>query len=880
MIGVLFAFVIRPLLWLRYRITVRGLKDVAARGRSGILFLPNHPALLDPVIVQAVLRRRFRPRALADRNQIDRPVVRTLARKMRILDMPDPARDGAAARELIDQAVARCVEALKAGDNLILYPSGHSYRSRYEDLRGNTAVETILKHLPDVRIVLVRTRGMWGSGFSWAGGQAPAMGRVLRRGVRSILLSGLLFTPRRRVTIDLHEPDDLPRAADRETLNGFIEAFYNEDAPPNTFVPFTPWDRGGVREMPEPQLALGAAQADGVPDATRQIVTDMLLELTGRAEVADGQHLARDLGLDSLARADLIVWIEKEFGFPQGDPDSLQTVADVLLAACGESIGSQITQLKPIPPKWQAWRREHRRVSIPAGESLCEAFLNVARATPKKPVIADQTSGAKTYRDVLIGIFALRQTIGALPGDRVGIMMPASVGASVVYMAALFAGKTPVMVNWTVGRRNMVHCLDLVGVEAVLTAEALVSKLTSQGADFTGLTERFVYLEDVGKARTTGRKIAALLKARFAPGRLLAGLDISPADTAVILFTSGAESLPKAVPLTHANLGANLEDVANAVRLGIDDCMMSILPPFHSFGLTVGVLAPLLGAFSAVYYPNPTDAPMLVRLIDAYKASLIIGTPTFLAGIVRAAGAGQMQSLRWAVTGGEKCPERTYQALEAQCPDMLVIEGYGVTECSPLVSVNDPEAPKRGTIGKVLGSLDYAIVDPDTASRRMGRGAAGMLLLRGPSVFDGYLRHDGPSPFVDFEGTSWYRTGDLVREDDDGVLTFTGRLKRFVKLGGEMISLPAVEAVLVEHHASDDDEGPVLAVEATPSEEHPELVLFTTLDLTREQVNDEIRDAGLSALHNIRRIVRVEEIPVLGTGKTNYRALKQQLDDS
>jgi len=880
MIGFLLRFVVRPLLWLRYRITVRGLKDVAARGRKGILFLPNHPALIDPIILQVVLRKPFRPRALADETQISRPVIGTLARRTGVLVMPDPARQGAAARDVIDQVIARCVDALRAGDNLILYPSGHAYRSRHEDLRGNTAVETILRQLPDVRVVLIRTRGLWGSAFSWAGGQAPAVGRVLRRGLWCLLASGILFMPRRRVTIELHEPTDLPRDAGRERLNGFLEAFYNDDAPPNTVVPLTPWRGVSPRQMPEPQLAVPAADAADVPQTTRKIVTDYLSELTGRTGLNDAQHLARDLGLDSLGRADLIVWIEQEFGFAQADADSLQTVADVMLAACGESVGSRISELKPVPAKWQAWRTEHRRVSVPRGETLCEVFLRQALARPRKPIIADQRSGVKTYRDVLTGIAALRGHIAALPGRRVGIMLPASVGASVVYMAVLFAGKTPVMVNWTVGRRNVVHGLDLAGVEAVLTAKALVDRLAEQGMDLTALADRLVYLEDVGRSLTVFQKLAAALKARFAPRSLMDGLRVAPSDTAAILFTSGSESLPKAVPLTHRNIGANLRDVCETVWLGVDDCMMSILPPFHSFGLTVGLLAPLCGAFPAAYHPNPTEGPMLARLIDAYRASLIIGTPTFLAGIVRAAGPGQMQSLRWAVTGGEKCPPRTYEAIEAQCPDTLVIEGYGVTECSPLVSVNDPEAPKSGTIGKVLGSLDYAIVDPETLAGRVEPGKPGMLLVRGPSVFDGYLHYDGPSPFVEFEGRQWYRTGDLVWADADDVLTFSGRLKRFVKLGGEMISLPAVEAVLAEACALDGDEGPVLAVEATDDQEHPELVLFTTLGLTREEVNDRIRAAGLSALHNIRRIVRVQEIPVLGTGKTNYRVLKDRLNET
>ena len=272
---------------------------------------------------------------------------------------------------------------------------------------------------------------------------------------------------------------------------------------------------------------------------------------------------------------------------------------------------------------------------------------------------------------------------------------------------------------------------------------------------------------------------------------------------------------------------------------------------------------------------------MLVRIAEAYKATLLIGTPTFLSGMVRASTAGQMASLRLAVAGGEKCPPRVYEALSAACPGLTVLEGYGVTETSPIISVNDPADPRPGTIGKVLASFEHAIVDVDTGEGSEP-GRPGMLLVRGPSVFGGYLHYEGESPFVEFDGKPWYRTGDLVREEPDGVLVFSGRLKRFVKLGGEMISLPAVEEVLAERYAAeaDEQEGPVLAVEATPNEESPELVLFTTQRLEREEVNACIREAGLSALHNIRKVVQVEEIPVLGTGKTNYRELKAQLEES
>ena len=267
---------------------------------------------------------------------------------------------------------------------------------------------------------------------------------------------------------------------------------------------------------------------------------------------------------------------------------------------------------------------------------------------------------------------------------------------------------------------------------------------------------------------------------------------------------------------------------------------------------------------------------MLARLIEAYRTTLLVGTPTFLNGILRGVAGRELDSLRVVITGAEKCPESTFALIRSRWPDLKVIEGYGITECSPVVSANDENAPQPGTIGKVLPSVEYVLLDVATG-QRVAPGGTGLLLVRGPSIFSGYLNYEGDSPFVEFEGRSWYRTGDLVSERTDGVLVFAGRLKRFIKLGGEMISLPAIEEALARHYVLPTDEEPVIAVEATAAELNPELVLFTIRDLDRESVNNRIRESGLSPLHNIRLIRKIEKIPVLGTGKTDYRALKALL---
>lgn len=865
---------VRGLLRLRYRIRVTGLEAVVARGTRGILFLPNHPALIDPLIVVSELHRRFRPRPLADKDQIDRPVMRSLARLIGTLPLPDPAVYGHRSHGEVEQAIGGCIAALKRGENVLIYPAGRIQRQRTTDLAGNSAVETILREAPEIRVVLVRTTGLWGSAFGRASGHAPRLGALAPRLIGALLANGLFFGPRRAVSLDLAEPEDLPRRADRITLNRALEAFYNREASPNTYVPYTVWERGGIRTLPEPEESRGDDRLlEDIPAATRDLVMRHLEEVSGRRRISPGDHLSRDLGLDSLALVDLAMWVEHEFGFQVGDGGGMERVSDLLLAARGQFASTVPVELKPVPPAWFESRRETGRAAIPPGTTILECLIERIRQDPGRVILADQAGGVRTYRDVVTGALALKPAIAALEGDYVGIMLPASPAAGVLYVATLAAGKIPVMVNWTMGVRNLTHSLDLLGVRHVLTAGPLVQRVESQAGDLGGLKERFVLVEALARQLGWRGKAVALVRARFGWDRAL-----RPSrrhETAVVLFTSGSEALPKAVPLTHANLLANLRDLCQVSDFRGDDRLIGMLPPFHSFGIAITTILPLLGGVPVVYHPNPTEGVMLARLIEAYRVTLLAGTPTFLNGILRGVRARELDSLRAAISGAEKCPEAVYDLVRRLWPHLALIEGYGITECSPVVSVNDFAAPRPGTIGRVLPSVEYALADVEGGGRAP-RGQPGLLLVRGPSIFGGYLNYEGPSPFVEFEGRLWYRTGDLVIESEDGILTFAGRLKRFVKLGGEMISLPAIEEVLNRRYARASDEGPVLAVEATPVELNPELVLFTVRPLDREEVNRTLRESGLSGLHNIRTVVPLDAIPVLGTGKTDYRALKER----
>jgi long-chain-fatty-acid--[acyl-carrier-protein] ligase len=867
--GSFFIGLARCVLRLRYRIRTTGLEPVAARGSRGILFLPNHPALIDPVIVITELYARFAPASLADRDRISKPLLSWVTRKFGARPMPDPGRHGEASRKAVEQALQECAQLLREGGNLVLYPGGHLMASRFEELGGNSAVETILKLAPETRVVLVRTRGLWGSRFSRAQGR-PEFMNVLVSGVRTVLANLLFFTPRRQVTVEAQEPLDLPRAAGREAMNRRLEAFYNEAALPALHVPYTFWEAGGIRPLPEPPEVHLSGEPGEVPADVRELVLAQLERMAGRSGFKDGAELARDLGMDSLMRLELQFWIEREFAHPVSDPESLHTVGDVMLAACGMAIDAGGAPLKPVPSPWFA--ENQLPVMIPAGNSIPEVFLAQAARNPDRVAVADQMGGVRTYRDLVTAVFALKPTIEAFEGQYVGIMLPATAGSAALYLAVSFAGKVPVMVNWSTGVRNMVHGLDLLGVRQVLTSAKVIDRIQSQGMDLGELSDRLLPLERVAAGIGKGAKLKAWLKSRVSWRELRRPVP----ETAVVLFTSGSENVPKAVPLTHGNILSNCRDLLQDYHFVEGERILGLLPPFHSFGLCCTMIFPLCAGMKAVYYPVPTDGGILARHIEAYGVTMLVGTPTFLNGIVRAARDPELRSLRWVITGAEKCPDALFATVAVRWPGMRILEGYGITECSPVVSGNREECPVRGTVGKPLASLSVAVVDLEERER-VPAGATGMLLLRGPSVFGGYLGYEGAQPFATLEGQSWYRTGDLVREDPDGNLVFIGRLKRFVKMGGEMVSLPAVEEALLARFGLPEDEEPCLAVEALETDTRVELVLFTTRPVTREAANDAIRAAGFSPIHNVRAVRQLEQIPLLGTGKTDYRALKAML---
>ncbi|MFQ3593170.1 MAG: AMP-binding protein, partial [Gemmataceae bacterium] len=505
-------------------------------------------------------------------------------------------------------------------------------------------------------------------------------------------------------------------------------------------------------------------------------------------------------------------------------------------------------------------------------DTIAAAFVERALQTPQEIAVADDRSGVLTYEKMLVGSLLMARRFRALPGDALGVLLPAAAACDITLQGLYLAGKLPVLLNWTTGPANLAHAAKLMKLDCTITSRAVIDRL--------GLTlpeTRFIYLEDIGKEISIWEKLSTLLRVRWMPGSVRAMVpQPAPDSPAVVLFTSGSEKAPKAVPLTHRNLITNQRDALKVFGVDRRNSMLGFLPAFHSFGMSITGLFPLLSGFRVVRHPDPTDAAALARKVGLFQTTILVGTPTFVNYILDRAEPGELASLRLVVVGAEKCPQAVFDKMKLAAPEAIITEGYGITECSPTVSVNPPNAVRPGTVGKPFPSVKLKHIDLDT-EQELGPNQMGMLLVGGPTVFPGYIGSDAPQPFKQIDGERWYVTGDLAELTDEGYIRFRGRLKRFIKVGGEMVSLPALEEPLARMYPPTKD-GPRVAVEGVELEGGGRrIVLFTTEDITVNQANDILLKEGFHGVMRLDEVRKIDAIPVLGTGKTDYKILRAKI---
>lgn len=883
LLRILFAWFLRRILWLRYR--VRILNREAMEGIEGpVLILPNHPGYIDPPIVLSHLYHPLKPRPMFFEDNFRNPVLYPIMVMLEGIRVPDTDKASAESRQRAEQAVRQLIDGLKAGGRYILWPSGRLTRDGTERLGAARTLATVLAEVPNLTLILVRTRGVYGSRFSTAyTGRLPNM---IQRGLEGglLLLANLIFfAPRRNVTLTLERiPRDRVPLGTKEAVNRWFEAWYNADTPREkpTFVPYHFLFGPRTYEFPPPDL-LADVDLSRVAPKIRQEINQLLIERLAQRgvnltpEQLKPEKLLEELGLDSLDRMELTLQIERQYGF-----SSEQTPLNIgQLYALAAGLNERKGDIKPPPPEWFREPVSDEQLTV-YGTTVAEALIRRVQANPRDPALADDLAGVLTYERLLVGALIMRDQLGRLPGASVGIMLPASVACDVAFLGLHLAGKLPTMINWTTGPANMAHACAVMNLSHVVTSHTFIDRAgLAPIVRSDGKPVEYVYLEDVRKRVGTFGKLAKLLQVRFGSNRILRNLPpTQPEQPAVVLFTSGSEKAPKAVPLTHANLFTVMHAGIPVIGFTRKDAILGFLPAFHSFGMSVTGLMPILGGMKMVHHPDPTDAGGLVRKIAAYRPTILAGTPTFISYILDRAereAEPPLKSLRMILVGAEKCPEALIERCAKVVPGVEVLEGYGITECSPVVSVNPPGKNKPGTMGPPLPGVSVCVVDLDTYEP-LPPGQRGMILVGGPTIFNGYLGHDGPPPFVERDGKRWYVTGDLGILDTDGYIQFAGRLKRFLKAGGEMISLPALEEPFAAKFPPTKD-GPRVAVEGIETESGRRIVLFTTEPITLSEANALLQSAGFHGVMRLDEVRRVDAIPVLGTGKTDYKQLRAQI---
>ncbi len=498
-------------------------------------------------------------------------------------------------------------------------------------------------------------------------------------------------------------------------------------------------------------------------------------------------------------------------------------------------------------------------------ETIFDALIAAREKYGDKEILEDQDRKPLTYTGLIRAAFVLGRKIADMtaPGERVGILLPSSMGVVVTYYGLHAHGRVPVMLNFTSGEANIKAAIKASGLKKILTAKRFVTqaKLDDLLDDLATVAE-IVWLDDVRKTIGLPDKVYGLM-AGLMPKRFRVKTD--PSSPGVVLFTSGSFGAPKGVVLSQWNLVANCRQVAQHIDLDPDWIVLNPLPTFHCFGLTGGVLLPILNGMKAFQYPSPLHAKQIVELIHEIKASLLFATDTFLNQWARVAGPDDFASLQFVVAGAEKVKDETYHLYNTKFHGLKLLEGYGATEAAPVVAVNHPDRNRPGTVGQMLPGMEWRI-DPVDGIQEGGR-----LFLRGPNVMRGYLSADDPQSIEPLAG-GWHDTGDIVDIDKDGYVAILGRVKRFAKIGGEMVSLTAVEGLASA--VWPDSRHAVVSI--PDSRKGEKLVLFTDRnDADVARLAEWARSHGAPELAVPKKIMRVAEVPVLGTGKTDYVAIQR-----
>jgi len=491
-------------------------------------------------------------------------------------------------------------------------------------------------------------------------------------------------------------------------------------------------------------------------------------------------------------------------------------------------------------------------------------FIDVAKQFGNKLAIHDfSTNKELTYKKSLIATLILSRVFKKMEKGFIGIMLPTSAGCILTKTSVLMSGRVPVMINYSTGaEQNAKYAQQKCDFKTIITSKVFLEKIECPYID------GMIYIEDIMASLSTVQKLRAALTSALPPSmikRFVHGGDED--DTAVILFTSGSEKDPKAVQLTHKNIFSNILSVSPIFKFRSEDVFVCSLPFFHVFGLTVTMWVPLYHGMKLLTYANPLDSKKICEIVRENKATFMVGTPSFFWGYLRKSKKGDFDSLRIALSGADKCPDSLREGFMKK-HGIIVYEGYGATECSPVISANTPDDNCPGSVGKPIPDIQVRIENYETGEES-APGEDGRILVKGGNVMKGY--------FNDFEQTSlhirrgWYDTGDMGNIDKNGYLWHVGRLKRFVKVGGEMVSLVKIEDILEKHLP---EETHCCVVEIPDAIKGARIVAVVTTSLDERSVLKQMAKQ-LPAIALPKIFLVWETLPKMGNGKIDFRIISE-----
>lgn len=494
---------------------------------------------------------------------------------------------------------------------------------------------------------------------------------------------------------------------------------------------------------------------------------------------------------------------------------------------------------------------------------LHHQFIKTAQENKEKIAIKDKMTGATVpYARALIGSLILAKKFSKYEDKYIGIMIPNTAGVMLAAIGTLMSGKIPVMINYSTGAaENSMYAQKKCGFNTIITSKALLEKIKCP------LIDGMICIEDIMKKVTTSNKIIAALKSKMPSGIIIKSLPkVTEEDTACVLFTSGSERDPKAVQLSHKNIGSNVEDVIDVLHLKKDDVIFSVLPLFHVFGQQTNFWLPLTLGMTAVTYANPLEYKTIPKIMKKEGCTMIAATPIFLSGYLRESQKGDFEKLHLVVAGADKTPDWLREGYREK-HDIEIVEGYGTTETSPVISVNRPEFNKPGSIGPAVAHCEIKITDINTGEE-LPTGGEGKIMVKGDLVMKGYIDEEKTSEAI-IDG--WYFTGDIGVLDEDGYLWHKGRLKRFVKIGGEMVSLVKTESMISEVLHKDID---CCVVDIPDKVKGASLVAVVTQEIDKQQL---IKDLGdkLPAIAIPKKFMVIDELPKMGSGKADFRKIAE-----